>query len=228
MAGLRWHDWLLSVGQNGCFYSSANRRDLRVPAHRARHRAEDGGAARGIGRHREVPRTTTTWLVLRHSPEGEELRHVGEVGQGVQAGRREAQVSSDLLVQQPGEVVGALRRVLPGLQGAGHGARAGAQGRREEAAQGDIRVMRDRCLPGVASKVDKTIGTPNDYLSNLAVGDVPYVLALGETPCASGRGLLAGIARLLGVLQALWQKMPNMSTVAAVVPYCSHKIMDIK
>ena len=26
MAGLRWHDWLLSVGQNGCFYSSANRR----------------------------------------------------------------------------------------------------------------------------------------------------------------------------------------------------------
>lgn len=25
MAGLRWHDWLLSVGQNGCFYSSANR-----------------------------------------------------------------------------------------------------------------------------------------------------------------------------------------------------------
>lgn len=24
MAGLRWHDWLLSVGQNGCFYSSAN------------------------------------------------------------------------------------------------------------------------------------------------------------------------------------------------------------
>ena len=26
MAGLRWHDWLLSVGQNGCFYSSANNR----------------------------------------------------------------------------------------------------------------------------------------------------------------------------------------------------------
>ena len=24
MAGLRWHDWLLSVGKNGCFYSSAN------------------------------------------------------------------------------------------------------------------------------------------------------------------------------------------------------------
>lgn len=180
---------------------------LRVPAHRARHRAEDGGAARGIGRHREVPGPRPPGLVLRHSPEGEELRHVGEVGQGVQAGRREAQVSSDLLVQQPGEVVGALRRVLPGLQGAGHGARAGAQGRREEAAQGDIRRdARPGALPGVASKVDKTIGTPNDYLSNLAVGDVPYVLALGETPCASGRGLLAGIARLLGVLQALWAK----------------------
>lgn len=28
MAGLRWHDWLLGVGQNGCFYSSANSTDL--------------------------------------------------------------------------------------------------------------------------------------------------------------------------------------------------------
>lgn len=28
MAGLRWHDWLLSVGQNGCFYSSANKGGL--------------------------------------------------------------------------------------------------------------------------------------------------------------------------------------------------------
>lgn len=102
-------------------------------------------------------------LVLRHSPEGEELRNVGEVGQGVQARRREAQVPADLLVQQPGEVLGALRRVLPGLQGAGHGARAGAQGRREEAAQGDIRRdARPGALPGVAPTVDKTIGTPND------------------------------------------------------------------
>ena len=146
--------------------AARGRRDLRVPAHRARHRAEDGGAARGIGRHREVPGPRPPGLVLRHSPEGEELRHVGEVGQGVQAGRREAQVPADLLVQQPGEVVGALRRVLPGLQGAGHGARAGAQGRREEAAQGDIRRdARPGALPGVASKVDKTIGTPNDYLT---------------------------------------------------------------
>lgn len=65
--------------------------------------------------------------------------------------------------KQPGEVLGALRRVLPGLQGAGHGARAGAQGRREEAAQGDIRRdARPGALPGVAPTVDKTIGTPND------------------------------------------------------------------
>ena len=60
------------------------------------------------------------------------------------------------------EVLGALRRVLPGLQGTGHGARAGAQGRREEAAQGDIRRdARPGALPGVAPTVDKTIGTPN-------------------------------------------------------------------
>lgn len=32
MAGLRWHDWLLSVGQNGCFYGSANISALGVPA----------------------------------------------------------------------------------------------------------------------------------------------------------------------------------------------------
>lgn len=151
--------------------AARGRRDLRVPAHRARHRAEDGGAARGIGRHREVPGPRPPGLVLRHSPEGEELRHVGEVGQGVQAGRREAQVSPDLLVQQPGEVVGALRRVLPGLQGAGHGPRAGAQGRREEAAQGDIRRdARPGALPGVASKVDKTIGTPNGYVHSFRAG----------------------------------------------------------
>lgn len=145
--------------------AARGRRDLRVPAHRARHRPEDRGAARGVGRHREVPGPRPPGLVLRHSPEGEELRHVGEVGQGVQARRREAQVPADLLVQQPGEVLGALRRVLPGLQGAGHGARAGAQGRREEAAQGDIRRdARPGALPGVAPTVDKTIGTPNDYL----------------------------------------------------------------
>lgn len=100
---------------------------------------------------------------------GEELRHVGEVGQGVQARRREAQVPADLLVQQPGEVLGALRRVLPGLQGAGHGTRAGAQGRREEAAQGDIRRdARPGALPGVAPTVDKTIGTPNCQLPDLS------------------------------------------------------------
>lgn len=143
--------------------AARGRRDLRVPAHRARHRPEDRGAARGVGRHREVPGPRPPGLVLRHSPEGEELRHVGEVGQGVQARRREAQVPADLLVQQPGEVLGALRRVLPGLQGTGHGARAGAQGRREEAAQGDIRRdARPGALPGVAPTVDKTIGTPND------------------------------------------------------------------
>ena len=107
---------------------------------------------------REVPGPRPPGLVLRHSPEGEELRNVGEVGQGVQARRREAQVPADLLVQQPGEVLGALRRVLPGLQGAGHGARAGAQGRREEAAQGDIRRdARPGALPGVAPTVDKTV-----------------------------------------------------------------------
>ena len=158
--------------------------DLRVPAHRARHRPEDRGAARGVGRHREVPGPRPPGLVMRHSPEGEELRHVGEVGQGVQAGRREAQVPADLLVQQPGEVLGALRRVLPGLQGAGHGARAGAQGRREEAAQGDIRRdARPGALPGVAPTVDKTIGTPNCYSCTLRASARPTRLI--ERVCSS-------------------------------------------
>ena len=125
---------------------------------------------------------------MRHSPEGEELRHVGEVGQGVQTRRREAQVPADLLVQQPGEVLGALRRVLPGLQGAGNGPRAGAQGRREEAAQGDIRRdARPGALPGVAPTVDKTIGTPNDYsfksvpneCPKVRVDNLPFLACLG-------------------------------------------------
>ena len=38
--------------------------------------SEDRGAARGVGRHREVPGPRPPGLVLRHSPEGEELRHV--------------------------------------------------------------------------------------------------------------------------------------------------------
>ena len=148
---------------------------LTLTAHRSRHRPEDRGAARGVGRHREVPGPRPPGLVLRHSPEGEELRHVGEVGQGVQARRREAQVPADLLVQQPGEVLGALRRVLPGLQGAGHGPRQGAQGRREEAAQGDIRRdARPGALPGVASKVDKTIGTPNGYSFKYVPNECPW------------------------------------------------------
>lgn len=64
-----------------------------------------------------------------------------------------------------GEALEAARALSSqGLQGAGHGARAGAQGRREEAAQGDIRRdARPGALPGVAPTVDKTIGTPNDY-----------------------------------------------------------------
>ena len=145
--------------------AARGRRDLRVPAHRARHRPEDRGAARGVGRHRRFPDHDHLASYCGIAPRVR-LRHVGEVGQGVQARRREAQVPADLLVQQPGEVLGALRRVLPGLQGAGHGARAGAQGRREEAAQGDIRRdARPGALPGVAPTVDKTIGTPNDYIA---------------------------------------------------------------
>ena len=37
MAGLRWHDWLLSVGQNGCFYSSANSAKQRLSKFLLRH-----------------------------------------------------------------------------------------------------------------------------------------------------------------------------------------------
>ena len=56
MAGLRWHDWLLSVGQNGCFYSSANSVQERRRV-RAEHRPERAGGRReaeraaGLGVH---------------------------------------------------------------------------------------------------------------------------------------------------------------------------------
>ena len=107
------------------------------------------------------------------------VRSSGTSVRSVRASRRgDARLKSllDLLVQQPGEVLGALRRVLPGLQGAGHGARAGAQGRREEAAQGDIRRdARPGALPGVAPTVDKTIGTPNECPMTTRSKECPYV-----------------------------------------------------
>ena len=65
-----------------------------------------------------------------------------------------------------------------------------------------------------------------------ADGDVPYVPALGDTPCqevgARGTGCdsLAGIAGSLAFSKPCGQKMPNMSTVAGVVSYRPYKIID--
>ena len=62
MAGLRWHDWLLSVGQNGCFYSSANTNlcdatsELTVEG--------DLPSSLAICLH-EAPRSSILWTVFR-------------------------------------------------------------------------------------------------------------------------------------------------------------------
>ena len=50
MAGLRWHDWLLSVGQNGCFYSSANTSAAEGFAEPADRPAPTEGRRRALGR----------------------------------------------------------------------------------------------------------------------------------------------------------------------------------
>ena len=51
MAGLRWHDWLLSVGQNGCFYSSANTWHYLTCSGRPKDLAKGQAPDRGARRH---------------------------------------------------------------------------------------------------------------------------------------------------------------------------------
>ena len=71
-----------------------------------------------------------------------------------------------------------------------------------------------------------------------ADGDVPYVPALGDTPCqgfgakgsgyfAPGCGLVADIVRSLALSRPRGQKMPKMSTVAIAVSYQLFKLIDI-
>ena len=84
-----------------------------------------------------------------------------------------------------------------------------------------------------------------------ADGDVPFVPALGDTPCqgfgAKGTGCFAprhlaapsvvsephthrkhsSLAPLDAIPEGRGQKMPNMSTVASVVSYQSGEIIDI-
>ena len=81
MAGLRWHDWLLSVGQNGCFYSSANNTTPSAPS---RVEAVKAGAtevtlrvygAWAYANAWEVQRSTdggSTWAAITASTEGED------------------------------------------------------------------------------------------------------------------------------------------------------------
>ena len=52
-------------------------------------------------------------------------------------------------------------------------------------------------------------------------------MALGDTPCTSGRGLLACIVGFLAFSKLCGQKMANMSTVASSVAYRPHKLIDI-
>ena len=65
-----------------------------------------------------------------------------------------------------------------------------------------------------------------------ALGDVPFVPALGDTPCqgfgAKGTGCdsLADAAGFLEFSEPGGQKMPKMSTVAGVVSYRPYKIID--
>ena len=62
---------------------------------------------------------------------------------------------------------------------------------------------------------------------DVADEDVSFLPALGGAPFAPGFGLFAVIVRSSALSKPSGQKMPNMSTVAIVMPYYFRKIMDI-
>lgn len=90
-------------------------------------------------RHVVVPRPRPPGLVLRHRPEEPQVRDLDSVGGGVEAGKQEAEEPAHILMQLADEEREQVRRVLPRVQGPRDVPRRGAEGGREEEAEGDLR-----------------------------------------------------------------------------------------
>ena len=131
-------------------------RDAQVPAHGARHRAANGLRAGHIHRHSRLPEPRQAGLALRAGAAQPAVRHVDIVGVGVAAGQQEAEEPARILVQLPGAQPQPMGRLLRALPRQGDAARQGAEGRGEEAAQGDLRDYAGQGpVLGLASRLEK-------------------------------------------------------------------------
>lgn len=175
-----------------------------MPADDPGHRPEDGVGADDSDRHIVVPRPRPPGLVLRHRPEEPQVRDLDSVGGGVEAGKQEAEEPAHILMQLADEEREQVRRVLPRVQRPRDVPRRGAEGGREEEAEGDLRGHAGQGpLRGLAPQkwkraaapmgwrqhgenlgrstektVDKTIGTPPVQEAAGAPAFFPYAFAI--------------------------------------------------
>ena len=118
--------------------------------------AAHGIRAGHIHRHSRLPEPRQAGLVLRAGAAQPAVRHVDIVGVGVAAGQQEAEEPAHILMQLPGQEREPLRRVLPRLQGPRHVPRRGAQSRRAQKAEGDLRDYAGQGpVLGLASRLEK-------------------------------------------------------------------------
>ena len=160
-----------------------------MPAHHPRNRAENGVRTGDFHRHRRFSEPRQAGVVLRIGAAQPPIRGFGVVGVGVPAGQQAPEEPAYLLMQPPRPNRRAVGRALREVPRPRHAARQGPQGRREKAAEGDLRrhegqgslrrVKAPRRSAGYAARwglrelaqiprpieelgVDETIGTPPD------------------------------------------------------------------
>lgn len=130
---------------------AGGRRGLRVPPHGARDRPQDRRGAGDVDRHIRVQGARRARELLRRGAVRQALREQHQVD--VAAARREqaAQEPAHIQLQLPHRHGQQVREVLRGVQGEGDEAQQGAEGGREEEAQGHLRDhARRRPVRGLA------------------------------------------------------------------------------
>ena len=129
------------------------RRDLPLPAHRPRRRAQDGDGARHHGRRVALRRRRPARQLLRAGAGRQAERHLGRLHVRRQVRQKAAQEPADIQLQFARRVQGQVRQVLRRVPREGHGAQKGAQGRRPQEARRDLRHHdRPRPLRGAARR----------------------------------------------------------------------------
>lgn len=130
---------------------AGGRRGLRVPPHGARDRPQDRRGAGDVDRHIRVQGARRARELLRRGAVRQALREQHQVD--VASARREqaAQEPAHIQLQLPHRHGQQVREVLRGVQGEGDEAQQGAEGGREEEAQGHLRDhARRRPVRGLA------------------------------------------------------------------------------